>query len=269
MEIGVTKVPRVAGIGSCRIMTPIGIIERQGALKVCHNDALWFTHSTRDILQKIQIITGQKAISDDEVLFVVDGIRKYRPQKHRPNIFAGVECFVVEVSTIKNLNYRGLEIHQWCLRDYLLKENVSVDAVTKILQMPPAERDLSFLPERLPCMLRNVIAEAVASKQTEESLRVDLTRIVETLNAPVIFVPHLNLPGAGDKMIPERTLLSGVLERFSEEYGTGFFDPAPHIEEFGVEAALRDLGHYSPAGEKMIAEKLSAAIQEQIRVPVA
>lgn len=269
MEVDIIQVPRVAGIGSCRIMTPIGIIERQGSLKVCHNDALWYTHSTRDILQKIRVVTGEVTLKDEEVPFVVDGIHKYRPNKHRPNIFSAVDCFVVEVSTVKNLNYHGLEIHQWCLRDLLLKEGISVEAVTKLLQLRPDERDLSFLPSGLPGMLRSVIAEAVASRQTEASLRADLACIVKALNAPLLLVPHLNLPGAGDQLIPERVFLSEVLERFSADHGTGFFDPAPHIKEFGVAAALQDLGHYSPAGEKMIAEKLSAAIQEQIRVPAA
>lgn len=258
--------PRVAGIGSCRICTPLMHIERGGSIKIGHNDAAWYTHTTKDILQKLSIVTGEGGLPVEHVPLIVDGLHKYRPDKHRPDIFANVRCFVVEVSSIKTHSYRGLEVHQWCLRDMLIREGVSLNLASRALQFQPAERDLSFLGPQVSPLLRSVLKELRTARQNSQEILRDLRLIADRLQQTLVLVPPFNIPGNDGELLPERVLLAETLEQFCKESGAIFFNPAQHIMSLGAKNAVIDLGHYSEQGEKLIAGKLFDAIKTALCV---
>lgn len=248
--------PRVVGVGSCRVCTPLAHIERSGRIKIGHNDAGWYTHTTKDILQKLSVVTGERTLPSEQVPLIVDGLHKYHPDKHRPEIFANVRCFVVEVSSIKTRSFRGLEVHQWCLRNMLIQEGVPPHLADQALQLPPAERDLSFLGPQVSPLLRSVLQETRSARQTAQEVLRDLTIIADRLQQPLVIVPPFNIPGGNGALLPERVLLTETLEHFCKKAGAVFFNPAQHIMTLGINAAVTDLGHYSEQGEKFIANKL-------------
>lgn len=245
----------VAGIGSCRILTPLMLLERKGRVSARHNGASWYTHSTADTLQKIDIITNKRKLSEPEIPLVVHGAHKWQPETHRKDLLDDVETFVLEIASLKLIDYQGLEIQRWCLRDILIEQKVPIEPFLNALSLKVGERDLGFLPETATDQIRDIAAKAVAIRQTPRALTTDLRRLEKRLARPLVLVPHINVEGGTGALIPERIVLCDVLKAFCEAGpGRTYFDPAVHVRAYGVDKALKDLGHYTSAFEHVMGD---------------
>ncbi|GGC52480.1 hypothetical protein GCM10010994_09410 [Chelatococcus reniformis] len=52
---GPQRMLTVSAIGSCRVFTPLNLVRRRKEILTGHASAEWYTHSTKDVLQKIDI----------------------------------------------------------------------------------------------------------------------------------------------------------------------------------------------------------------------
>ena len=120
-----TRTPyRVAAIGSCRVFTPLGILSRAHKIQPVYETTPWYTHSTRDALQKYAIVNGNLNLTSEEISLIVHGVDKYKPSEFRSGFYDAADIAVVEIASIKSIRWRHLEIQQWCLRDLLLAHDV-------------------------------------------------------------------------------------------------------------------------------------------------
>lgn len=256
-----TRTPyRVAAIGSCRVFTPLGILSRAHKIQPVYETTPWYTHSTRDALQKYAIVNGNLNLTSEEISLIVHGVDKYKPSEFRSGFYDAADIAVVEIASIKSILWRHLEIQQWCLRDLLLAHDVQPEPIYRMLRLPVEQRDVSVLPPSL----RAIGAEAIHVSQTDDQVAAELRQLQTLLRCPLVLVPPINVEGAQGTLLPERQRLSTTLAAVAPQIGAQFFDPAVHIREYGVVDALKDLGHYQPAFEKVLADKLLAAIESRL-----
>lgn len=252
--------PIVAALGSCRVTRPLARLESRGLIRTIHRDAAWYTHSTRDALQKLDIVCGRRVLDDREIDLVVHGRDKWQPAAHRPDFFAAADCFVVEISSLKTVEYGGLEIQQWCLRDLVQGLGASLADLMALLALPPARRPASGIAAMPPGLVQDIAAKARAGKQSASDCIADLGRLQARLGKPAVYVPHLNVRTEAGRMLPDRLRLVRALRQFCARRGQAFFDPAPLIAAAGQAAALQDIDHYRPEFEIAVGEALYASI---------
>ena len=259
-----SSAPIVGAFGSCRIMGPLNRLQRTKKIVTRYKNIDWYTHSARDALQKMEIVTGRRTLADHEVPLVAHGADRWHPETHHAGIFNDVTCFVVEISSLKLTSYRGLEIQQWCLRDILLGQGIHVGQFNKVLGIPTGERNLDFLPNTTSDLVRDIAACAISIKQSATDLYEDLHRICVVAERPVIFVSHINVEGSSGTLLDERVLISEVVHDFCDSRGLAFVDPTVHVLAYGRDGALVDLSHYKSDFETIMGEKMGEAIERAL-----
>jgi hypothetical protein len=206
----------------------------KGRITVGHRGgAEWFVHSTREVLQKIEIMNGRMDLPETIEPLLVHNPLKFDRSAIRPDFYAGTDVFVVEVSSIKNLRANGWHLQQWCVRDILSGSRQVSEATHAIVD------------------------GARQHVQSAQELRADIQAIVAALHpTPVAFVPHLTIPRDDGSPFPERTLIRDVL--LSSSVTT--IDPTPWVLGAGYDLAMVDSGHYRPSFEIEVGSRLVAEI---------
>lgn len=257
-----SKLIKVCGLGSCRIRGPMRHLQGTGQIYAMDRSAIWFTHSTRDALQKIEIVTGERPLTPEQVPLIVRGTNHYRPETHNPAFYLNTDCLVVEISSIKCVKYNGLDIQLVCLSELLRAEEIDIPEFLHQLSCPRSERDLSFLPAKTSALARDMAAQATMILQTPEEIEADLSALREKMNhTSLVLVSHVHMKNKNGEMIPMRALIQKTLSRFCRKNGIVFFDPTPIARRYGLDKALISLSHYSPAFVPHLAEHLYKAIQ--------
>lgn len=227
----------VSAIGSCRIHTPIRLLAR-GRIRTDHQGAEWYTHSTRDALQKLKIVRGQLQIPDELVPLIAETHeQKWNPGAHRPDFYGATDVFVIEICSRKIASYEGIYFQQWPAR---------------MVMTDPDQHGV----------LASYVEKAKHRLQSEGEIMDDLDRLCTRLAKPVVFVSHVNVKMTDGRPFPDRRLLRDLLEAFSAaDSRATFFDPTPVVLEFGEEGAMLDSGHYREEFYSVLAKKLLAAVE--------
>jgi len=220
-------------IGSCRVFTPINRLARRGITHTAHGGAEWYTHSTRDVLQKIKIVRNQLIPSEADVPMIVETYpQKWQPSNHHPDFFKGTDVFIVEICSRKIFSKNGIYFQQWCAQGALNNQGNDATATSQTESM-------------------------ITRVQAQIEVRKDLKLICDRLNKPVIFVGHINTKMTDGNPFPERVIIHNLLRDFcNEDARATFFDPTVYIKEFGEEVALVDSGHYRPEFNDVIGDRL-------------
>ncbi len=227
----------VSGIGSCRIFTPLNLMKRRDHIAVGHEKAEWYTHSTHDVLQKLDVMNGTVEVTPAILPLLVHGIEKYHADVARPNFYEGTDVFVVEIASIKIYTAEGWYLQQWCVRDALTDTADNVEAAA-------------------------IAGRAEMHVQTRDDLVTGMTDIAKKLQRPVIFVPHVNVVKDDGSHIPERALIRDAMQTVAERGVAQMFDPTPYVYEAGYDTAMVDSGHYRPDFELVIGRKLVDFVNE-------
>lgn len=234
-----------AVLGSCRVHTPIRLLARD-RIRTDHEGAEWYTHSTRDALQKLKIVRRQLDLPEKVVPLVVEShAQKWNPGKHHPNFYGRADVFVVEICSRKIAANEGIYYQQW---------------PTQMVVREP-ER----YPELVAC-----VEGATHRIQSREELLGDLNRICDRLGRPVLFVPHLNVKMTNGQPFPERTIIRDALEEFcrSDERAS-LFDPTAIVAEYGEAQALVDSGHYREEFYPLLADRIFSALSTAASISAA
>lgn len=214
-------------IGSCRVYSPISRAIDNNEFKLAHGKTEWFTHSTRDIIQKLKILDKKIELNQKMVPLVINDLKKYHPETHSNGFFDAADCFVIEVCSIQSNNYLGIELQQWCVRDLQKKDEY-------------------------------ILSSLVSSHLTKDEILIDLDAIYSYLNQkPMLLVSH-NMLKKPDGTIPKpRPIIMAALEEFCRsKHNVVMFDPTPYIIDFGIDNAMKDPAHYNKDFEPVIGKAI-------------
>ena len=98
-------------LGSCRLFIPLKMLHAGQVVTI--QERWWgYTHSTKEILQVLNMIKNQSIVAyNEDVLDIINHSASIKPKwkKLNPYVlpFCNVDTFVIEVSTIRNFIYRG------------------------------------------------------------------------------------------------------------------------------------------------------------------
>jgi hypothetical protein len=213
--------PTITPIGSCRVRTPVEFLRRRGLVKTRLHKAPWYTHSTRDALQKIKIVKNELILPEALVPLTIEtASTKWHPEAHRPDIMDGTDVFVVEICSRKIISVDGIYFQQWCVQEVLKSESS-------------------------PKTVVDIVSHAINRVQSREEVYSDLTLLCDRLARPVIFVSHINVKMSNGSLFPEREIIKNILQDFCKnDPRATFFDPTIVVSAAGEERALVDSGHY-------------------------
>ena len=108
----------VSVFGSCRVFTPVNKLARRGLIQTAHRGIEWYTHTTRDALQKLKIVRNQLVIEAEDVPLVAEThAKKWLPENHRKDVFDRTELFVIEACSRKIFARNGIYYQQWCYQE--------------------------------------------------------------------------------------------------------------------------------------------------------
>ena len=236
----ITAKPNIAVIGSCRVFNPVNILSRENKI-LHHSQGIdWYTHSTCDALQKIDIVKKNIEVPNELLPLLVHTNYGYDASVFRKDIFDNSDVFIVEISSIKVIKYGFWYLQQWCVRDVL--ENEDSDY-----------KDRHYILDKL-----------LKYKQNETELKDHLRRICVSIGKPIIFVSHFDVPVENGNLLPERSLIRSTLINFCKDTEILHFDPTDLILRHGHSESLSDHSHYLQSFEQVVADKLYDAILECI-----
>lgn len=221
----------ISVIGSCRVFSPLHKVINSYPFKFNHGKTEWFTHSTRDVIQKIKIVNADIEVPDTMVSMIINDLKKYNPDSHKPNFYGETDCFVIEICSIQTNLLNNFELQQWCVRN--LKINQEENA--------------------------NILDKLISTQMTEEEIIKDLETIYDLLGCrPLLLVSH-NMLTMQDGTLPKsRSIIRRSLESFSnQKQNVYLFDPTPFIFDYGVDRAMKDTAHYTKEFEPIIGQAIA------------
>lgn len=230
---------KVSAIGSCRVFAPLQRAETRGLIEVGHEGVDWLTHSSRDVLQKLAIVSGQRTLEEQHVPLLISEVKKFHPEVHRKDFYWDTDVFVVEICSIKLIQLGELYLQQWCVR--------------------------AALEEEASSSTRQLAERAHTTLMTENDIHQDLKQIHAQLQRPVLFVLH-NLLKKPDGTVPkERLIIRRAFKAAADEIpGFTSFDPTESILEYGEANAMKDRAHYNPAFDEYLGTKMAGACESAI-----
>ena len=234
-------------IGTCRIAEPLGAGSQIRSMRRTSASIYGFIHTVPEALQQITYREGGEIPAELGRYLSPEGVLARNPVQ-TPDVF------VVEISSLKEIVFGP-----WFLQINYLERSFRdrpelIDTFFRLKgERDPAVRRRRF--EALPSFAgaddleRGVLLEGFVRTTTREELEAGMAEIVRRLEAPVVFVSHINVPNAGGNLIETRAKLCGWIAEICRRHGYRHFDPTPHVEAFAQARALaeggQDLNHYT------------------------
>lgn len=184
--------------------------------------------------------------------------------------FAATDLFIVEISSIRLLQFKSLFLQIHRTREILAPGKEQEPWWRKLTRS--GENDHSQILPHLTDPVQIEIASALTSvEQTVQEVRREATRIKAFLGKPVLFVTTFNCDYKREP-IPQRTVIAEALLPFATQPGSAVFDPTQAVLDRGLPSAVRDLGHYTEAFEAEIADSILESVlallqRSQVRTP--
>jgi hypothetical protein len=259
-------VPRVTVLGSCRVFEPFKLLADDGRITLKNQGVYGYTHCAKEAVQQLAVMRGEKRIPV--------GLSLYITHKKLPSNAANVEfvttpandlsetdLLVVEISSLKEIDYKGYYLQINRVREQLIAKNPQLTDWWKAIYDKNAKVDRRAYRDQMPrATERGIVAFTKISIQDQSSLRQDIENIAASFAGPTLFVSHFNTMTFEGRRIPIRDQLVEYVEIGAAEIGQPFFNPRGLIEGFGLELALQDLAHYNPPFERALGENFYARI---------
>jgi len=258
--------PRVTVIGSCRVYTPFKMLEDDGRVELRNQGVYGYTHYAKEAVQQLEVMKG--------ALRIPVSLARYITHKRLPpgaedaqwvstarNDLSETDLLVVEVSSLKEIDFRGYYLQINRLREQLIGENPALKDWWRAIYDRGAQIDRTKYRQSTPNGTDRAIVELTnVAVQEQDSLFEDMARIADYHDGPTLFVSHFNTTTFGGDRIPIRDRLAGYVEEGAKALGHQFFNPRELVEAFGLELALQDLAHYTPPFERALAEYFYARL---------
>jgi hypothetical protein len=263
--------PRVTVLGTCRVYDPFAILRKQGAVELRNAGVYGFVHYTKEALQQLRVMHGELAIPAE--------LQPYVTHRELPTAADGnlatagnrleeTDLLVVEISSLKEIAFRGFYLQINRLRNELVGEREELERWWKRLYdkeklgRSAAERE-PFLGDGLSPLERDLVLETEVQMQSAESVLADMEAIRGYFGGPILWVSHFDTVGLkSGSELPLRKQLVRAVEAGAASLGQPFFNPRREIEDFGMEEALVDMGHYQPEFQAELASRFEAMLPE-------
>ena len=242
---------RVTTIGTCRVNNPCAAGTRFYPYELCNQALYGFVHGTTEILQQIRHMRGAP-IPEELAPLISD----------RLNVptHGGADCYLVEISSRKSIKFGDYYLQQNQIERCFNKRPELWSAMRTFRRPEMKEQRLEAL-NQLPAFKtvtdveRRFLTEGQVDYQTEDAIELDMAKILEELEAPVIFVTHCNVPGRDGKIIADRARTVEAVERGAKSLSAPYYNPTQLVLEHGVALAMTDVNHYSDQFQEMLASK--------------
>jgi hypothetical protein len=262
--------PRVTVLGTCRVYDPFAILAQRGAIEVSNAGVYGFTHYTKETLQQLRVMHGELAIPAELQTYVTHHQLPTGPDGNlatAENRLAQTDLLVVEVSSLKEIAYRGFYLQINRLRNELVGEREGLQRWWKRLYDKESERGPErrerdeFLTADLSPLERDLVAGIEVQLQGAESVAADMEAIAAYFDGPILWVSHFDTVGLKSGVeIPIRKQLVRAVEAGAAGLGQPFFNPRAAVEEFGLPEALEDMAHYKPEFQAELASRFEAML---------
>jgi hypothetical protein len=238
----------ISAIGSCRVFSPLRCAQIDHGFKIGHGMSEWFTHSTKDVIQKIGVLNGVINIPPELVPLVCSDLTQYAPNEHRFDFFSGTDCFIIEICSVISNNIQGVELQQWRITNLKLLHKSDIKAYDHRTVQIKNYLELKDIDSKavLPKIETNIL--------NANEIITDLKTIHSALDKrPIVFVSH-NLLKRSNGEVPEaRLTIYEALSTYAKQTPNVLhFDPTVDIYDFGVDDAMTDINHYTNAFDKYI-----------------
>jgi hypothetical protein len=263
--------PRVTVLGTCRVYDPFEILAKRGVVEVCNDGVYGFTHYTKETLQQLRVMHGELAIPAELQRYVT---HHKLPADADGNLATAenrldeTDLLVVEISSLKEIEFRGFHLQINRLRNELVGEREGLQQWWKRLYDKEKlgrsrEAREPFLSEDLSPLERDLVLEIDVQMQTAEAMRADMEAIRAYFDGPILWVSHFDTVGLKSGVeIPLRKQLVRAAEAGAASLGQPFFNPRQDIERFGLPQALDDMAHYKPEFQAELASRFERMLPE-------
>ena len=265
VDIGVSSeivgLPRVCTIGTCRVKNTVEWARpRIGDKVILDNRRLYtFTHTTKEALQHIDFMFGQRAIPPE--IWPLISTKPYidEPREELPV----PDFFIVEISSLKDLIYRGFHI-----KLNLFRQAIDDLELLKIFWRFPSASDLEQRQGKLlnhprfanqKPAIRDALLETTGTTQALDELVQDLELLKSRLSR-ILIVTHCEAAGGDGEPIAGRIECIEMVRTAAERVGLPVFEPGALMSQWRQSQAMPNHGldtvHYRRPFGRLIGASL-------------
>ncbi len=239
---------RFTSLGTCRLAEPLMAAVDDDHIRDQTN-VFGYVHAAREVLQQIDFIFGGK-LPQEYAPFIASAESFPRRRKRETT-----DLWFVEISSLKELRLESAYLQINHVTRQFSGNKPLLDLFWRLsgeADRPERARALADIEgfADIPDVRRHMLLESYVTTATQSSLEVDILEIAERLPGQIVFVPHVNVPTKAGSYITRRVELSRYLQTIAELHNLNYFDPAPHVNQFGLERAMinggADINHYTP-----------------------
>jgi hypothetical protein len=255
----------IVPIGTCRIANPLAAAAKSASFKTDTRRTYGFVHSSREILQQIHYVRGDRALPE-ELWPYLSG-----------RAYAGVadatlpapNRYVVEISRLSWLTFDGYILQNNRFTGHFGCAPQSLRAFSRLPAAEQRDQRRAILREladyrQLSEFDRTVLADTVLENQSYDDLVEDMERLVAVLPPDTLYLSHCNVVDADGNLLKDRARAVKYVAKASRRLGLRFLDPSPLLAAYGQERGLaaggKDLNHYSKEFCVVAGEALCAAM---------
>jgi hypothetical protein len=222
--------------GTCRVHAPLVHLAKNNNIELLENN--WsFLHTTKEILQAINLVKGNKSIPKE--LKTVAGF---------PKGVYGIDLneadfFVVEVSSLKSFMLDSTFMQLNRLREKTVVPFPELNLWFKTLEKAGKSEHIGGVGDST---IDYFIDNSRCKKLHDSEIHADLIEIFDLLGKPVILVSSFNYPdkNTGEFLIPRLELIK-ILSDFNHSNLLKFIDPSVLLESEGYHKSIKDSAHYT------------------------
>lgn len=264
------RVPNITVLGSCRVDDPIRAMERDGRAAMNQQNIFGYVHTSREVLQQLDIISGRLEIPSRLRPFLnIRGKWAWQPAAPDTAIgyrFARTDAFVVEISSIRLLRFKAVHLQINRTRE-LLANNPRLERDWWNKLVHDGQNDVAAYEEgrdvTAPKAHVEVATAAFCSEQSVDDVYDDILRIDELLPAPVLFVSHFNTTATGET-VRQRQAIVDAMHEAGARRGIAWYDPTELVRKVGADKAIHDPAHYREDFIPLVGEKLLEKVAELV-----
>ncbi|WP_428311324.1 GSCFA domain-containing protein [Hydrocarboniphaga sp.] len=259
----------VGVLGSCRVYTPLGFADDYGRVKRRHNGVFGYVHNPAEVLQVVDVLRGVVKVPPE--LAALMSVNQADPLREGIDLFqrnfGAADLIVVELSSLRIVRYRGLQLQIHHVRNLLIDNGLATPACSMETVFASRQERVARLrgesggpSSGSTALAIDLLLHAEFFELSAEQIDELLQKIDATIAKPILFVGPFVVDFDGNP-IAQRQLLRERMQHYTNSaLHLRFVDPTPFVAQHGYRESLRDLGHYNKCFEPLVGAMLAAEI---------
>lgn len=261
-DVSPSRIWSVGVMGSCRVYTPLKLAAQADKLKVAWVSKYGFRHNPLELRQGLDILRGRlkPPAALGALLNLVDTESFGETDLFRLR-FSNIEAMVVEVSSIRIIEYDGWQLQLNRVREALLAKGVKEAEISNLFQASsPKEPVLERLRASGADDLIAMVEQARFYELPPTPLIAAILELRAAFEMPVILVGNVSHHYGGEWIAQRVGLAAALAQVAAQRPETCYIDPTRIVDRYVMREVMRDLGHYKPECEPMIGAEFVSAI---------